>query len=222
MKATDFNKLTTSKLEKIPTPELKKLVSEQGQISNKRYYRIKGSSKTAKNAVRSVDATGGKFSVKGKNTTQELILEAKRIQRFNTAKTGTYKGAVESKKNYEKAYKGKTAKQVGKEAEKKYKREKMEEEKKKASAKGKKVSKTTRKKIEREARKKGKEAEKNYSKEAEDSLDRFEDDLNEEIDKMACGTNEIVFMNQATNMPRGMSKDDFDSINEMLGGSVFV
>lgn len=226
MKASDFNKMSGNQLARIPTPELKKLVSAQAQTANRRYQNIKSNPRTAKNAVRSVDKSGGRFSVKGKDNTQSLVLEAKRIQRFNKAKTGTVKGAIESKKAYEKAYKGKTAEQVGKEAEKKYKREHMEEARKAAAEKGKKVSKQTRKKIERESKKAGQRAASAYSEEAEQKRKEFDKDR-EDINKIASGLDAFdqynedlqndIFMHDAKDV-----QHEFEEINNELGWKAFV
>lgn len=182
MTSKDFNKLSSAKLAKMNFSELKKLVSEQGQQANKRYQRIKGNKKAAQNAVNQVSRSGGRFSVKGKNTHASLEREAKRIQSFNKSKTGTVKGAIEVKEASQIRAKGKTAKQAGLEKRKQYEKEEKEKARNEAKKKGKKLSKTKRKAIERKARKIGKEAEKEFAEEVDKSYESFKKKRKEKED----------------------------------------
>lgn len=192
MKSLDFNKLSTQDLQKLDNKQLKKLVSLEGQKSNKRYYRIKSNPELAQNAVNNVNKSGGRFSVKGKNTKAELLIEAKRIQRFNKSKTGSVSGARQSKLKYEKAYKGMTHKEVEKEETKRIVKEEKKKAQEEAKKKGKKLSKKKRKAIERKARKQAKQVAKKYAIEESENRENYAAKVNDEIDKLMCGIDEYM------------------------------
>lgn len=109
MKLSEFENLTYQQLNRMPVDQLKQLVSEQGKKLNKRVSRIRSSSQTSKTAVSEVMESGGKFGVRGltvtrpdgkidvRTTKMNLIREAKREQKFQKAKSGTYRGAVKEK-----------------------------------------------------------------------------------------------------------------------------
>lgn len=182
MNSADFNNLSSSQLERMSFSDLKKLVSEQGQIANKRFYRIKGNKKAAQHAVNQVSRSGGRFSVRGKNSHASLEREAKRIQLFNKSKTGTVKGAIKVKENAQIRAKGKTAKQAGLEKRKQYEKEEKEKARNEAKKKGRKLSKTKRKAIERKAREIGKKAEKEFAEEVDKSFEQFKEKRKEKED----------------------------------------
>lgn len=122
MTKNDFQKLSGLDFEKMSKADLSKLVSQQGKTANKRYERIKEDPESAKNAVSAIDRSGGKFSAKGKSKHQ-LIKEAKRIQGFNKAKTGTIQGARKVHEATQKQVTGKTGRQAQREAEAEAKQE---------------------------------------------------------------------------------------------------
>lgn len=174
MKSTEFNNMTEKQLEKLSFDDLKKLVSQQGKSANKRYYRIKSDPESAKYATAQVEKSGGSFGVTGKTSKASLLKEAKRIQNFNKAKSGTVSGARALKSEAEKRAVGKSAKQAEKEeskkAQKDYAKKEKEKARKEAEETGKKLSKTKRKQIEKEARKVGKEAGKKAKAEVEQKV----------------------------------------------------
>lgn len=97
MNMTEFNNLSFQDMNKMDFDTLKKLVSQKGKSANKRLDRISGASGVSKSAIREVQSSGGRFSVKGKDKIQ-LIGEAKRIQTFNRSKSGTVSGAKKTAK----------------------------------------------------------------------------------------------------------------------------
>lgn len=97
MNMTEFNNLSFQDMNKMDFDTLKKLVSQKGKSANKRLDRISGASGISKSAIREVQSSGGRFSVKGKDKIQ-LIGEAKRIQTFNRSKSGTVSGAKKTAK----------------------------------------------------------------------------------------------------------------------------
>lgn len=175
MKLSDFYTLTGDQLESMDVQSLKKLVSEQGQKLNKRISNIKGNPKANKGAVKSVESSGGRFGVSGKDTKRALILEAKREQRFMDKKTSTVKGAVKANQRSGKDITGMTSKQYAKkEASKKIKKEKEEEKKRIGNAsKKRKQSKSQKKKWDKKRRQYEKEAEKKYNKDIGDAWEQF-------------------------------------------------
>lgn len=175
MKSSDFNKMTGRKLNSLPDNELKSLVKSQANIANRRYQNIKSRTDTNKAGVRSVDKSGGRFSVAGKNRA-ELLVEAKRIQNFNKMKTGTVRGAVESQEKMEKSFRGTTHKEVAKKEAKEIAAERKREARKAAAAKGKKLSKKQRKSIERQARKEAKQKAKKFISDTEDKIKSFDEE----------------------------------------------
>lgn len=175
MKLSDFYTLTGDQLESMDVQSLKKLVSEQGQKLNKRISNIKGNPKANKAAVKSVEVSGGRFGVSGKDTKRALIAEAKREQRFMDKKTSTVKGAVKANQRSGKDVTGMTSKQYAKKkAAERIKKEKAEEVKRKGNAgKRRKQSKSQKRKWERKRREYEKEEEKKYNRFIGEAWDTF-------------------------------------------------
>lgn len=168
MKALEFNELTGQQLAKLDTAQLSKLVSAQAKTANKRYTRIKNDKTSSKDAVKRVEKSGGRFGAKGK-TKQQLIKEAKRIQRFNKAKTGTIKGARAVTAERQRQVTGKTATEKAKEAKEEAKEE-INRERKKA---GKSAKLTKKEKAKVEAA--GNRAKRKVEKETKQKVKEFED-----------------------------------------------
>lgn len=169
MKELEFNNLTGQQLAKLDQKTLSQLVSQQAKTANKRYTRIKNDKTSSKDAVRSVDRSGGRFGSKGKSKTQ-LIKEAKRIQRFNKSKTGTVKGARAVTAQRQRQVTGKT----GEEAKKKAKEEAKEEIKRKRKKEGKTAKLTKKEKAKVEAA--GNRARRKVEKETEKKVKEFKED----------------------------------------------
>lgn len=173
MKAVEFNKLTGKQLEKLDFKELSSLVSAQAKTSNKRLERIRADKTASKDAVRAVNRSGGKFKAKGKNKTQ-LIREAKRIQNFNKAKTGTVAGARAVTAKRQKQITGQTATEAGKEARKKAESEAKAEIKRKKGQTGKKtLTKKEREKVKAAGRKAERQKRKEVEKKVKETVDKF-------------------------------------------------
>lgn len=92
MNMTEFNNLSFADMDKMDFDSLKKLVSQKATSANKRLDRLSQKSGVSKSAIREVKSSGGRFGVAEKDKIQ-LIGEAKRIQTFNRAKSGTVAGA---------------------------------------------------------------------------------------------------------------------------------
>lgn len=174
MKLTAFNKLTEAQMEKMTINELKSLVSSHGKSANKRLYRIRSDKSSAQNAVRSVQRSGGSFGVAGKNTKEQLIKEAKRIQNFNRSKTGTVKGARSVKAEFQKRAKRVTAAQAERDYKKAYRRALEREVKKEARKHGIKINKKIRDLITAEVNKKSKEYRQRFERNVEDYYQQFQ------------------------------------------------
>lgn len=170
MKLAEFQNLTSEDLEKMDFKDLKHLVSEQGKKLNKRYDRIKSDVRSFHGATKNVSESGGRFGVHGATTKKELILEAKREQAFNKSKGSTVKEARAIKEDITKET-GKTAREYGKEKEKKKKQSLTRSAKKKN--KGKELSKSQKQRISREAKKAGIRAENNYNARIDSAWGKF-------------------------------------------------
>ncbi len=86
MKIDDIMKITPGQLRKMDRAKLADTVSILASAANKRLKRAEQAGvKTA--ATESVQRSGGKFSVKGKDVTQ-LVQEAQRATRFLNSATG--------------------------------------------------------------------------------------------------------------------------------------
>lgn len=154
LKASDFNKLTGVRLNKMSEADLRKLVSQQAKIANKRMQNIKSNVNASQQAVASAERSGGAFKASGKKGKSALVKEAKRIQNFNKAKTGTVKGAVEVKAKSERIATGQSAIEASKEAESNYKKSAKAELKKA----GKKLTKKRQETINKKAKQAGEKA----------------------------------------------------------------
>lgn len=168
MKALEFNELTGQQLAQLDRAQLSKLVSAQAKTANKRYTRIKNDKTSSKDAVKRVEKSGGRFGTKGK-TKQQLIKEAKRIQRFNKAKTGTIKGARAVTAERQRQVTGKTAAEKAKEAKEEAKKEIIRERKK--AGKSAKLTKKEKAKVEAA----GNRAKRKVEKETKQKVKEFED-----------------------------------------------
>lgn len=169
MTLSEFQTLTSDQLEKLAKDELKKLVSDQGKKLNKRISNIKGNPEANKSAVRSVESSGGRFGVSGKETKRALISEAMREQRFMNMKTSTVKGAIEVHRQSEKTVTGMTAEQYAKNAGKVWE----EAEKERRKQEGKKIAKRTQKAISKKRKSLEKEARKVFNKNIGEAWDQF-------------------------------------------------
>lgn len=169
MTLSDFQKLTSDQLEGLTKEELKNLVSSQGKKLNKRISNIKGNPESNKSAVRSVESSGGRFGVSGKDTKRALIAEAKREQRFMSMKTSTVKGAVEVHRQSEKAVSGITAEQHARDVGRAWE----ESEKERKRQQGKKITKRTEKSIKKKRKSLENEARKVFNKNIGDAWEQF-------------------------------------------------
>lgn len=92
MKWQDVASLTRSDLENLPMQDLRKYASQLNSAANKRGRNLeKNGLVTPATIVR--DNTGGKFSLRGKKSRDEVIEEMTRAKRFLRSPTSTVKGA---------------------------------------------------------------------------------------------------------------------------------
>lgn len=154
LKATEFNRLTGVQLNKMSEADLRSIVSQQAKVANKRMKNIKANVNASQQAVASAERSGGAFKVSGKKGKLALVKEAKRIQNFNKAKTGTVKGAIEVKAKSERIATGQSAIEASKEAESNYKRS----AKAKLKKSGKKLTKKRQESINKKAKQVGEKA----------------------------------------------------------------
>lgn len=175
MKLEDFAKLTTKQLSKMSVGDLRDLAKEQGKKLNKRLSNIRGNEDASKLAYNAVMESGGRFGVKRikkgtENEKKDIILEIKRQQRFQRAKSSTVKGAIEVNRNIQKAT-GMTAEESAKKAGAKFEKE----EKARLIAKNKKhkLTKAQAKRIKAERKKREQQAKKDYNKTVGDAWEVF-------------------------------------------------
>lgn len=117
-KLAERMELSTMDIMKMPEEKIREIVSESGQSLNRRVTNIRYNKEADKRAINKLERTGGRFSVKDKNTKYKLIAEFKREKEFYHSKQGTVKGAVETSRNLErKILGGKTAKEYAKQNE---------------------------------------------------------------------------------------------------------
>lgn len=175
MNLSDFAKLTTKELSKMNVTQLRDLAKEQGKKLNKRLSNIRGNQDASKLAYNAVMESGGKFGVKRikrgtENEKTDLLLEIKREQRFQNAKSSTVRGAIQVSKNIQKAT-GMTAEEHSKKVGAEY--EKQEKARLKAKNKKHKLTKAQIKRIKAERKKKELEAKKAYNKTVGEAWDVF-------------------------------------------------
>lgn len=83
----DIIDMNTSDLKGLSVGDIKKLTTKMGSAVNKRVKRSNEAGKTTP-AIRSLEKSGGKISVKGITTRAEAVKEFRRAQKFLTSKTG--------------------------------------------------------------------------------------------------------------------------------------
>lgn len=220
MTLAEFQKLTSQDLEKMSFKDLSKLVSEQGKKLNKRVARIEKDVRSFHGATKSVAESGGRFGVHGATDKKALILEAKREQGFNASKGSTMKEARRIKEDIFKEI-GKSAREHGKEAEKKTK-EKLTKERKPKTAKEKAD-------ITRQAKKAGQKAENEYNaridkawerfhkwKEKNPSLSYAKEKVKGQVNEYAYGDRQRMSYRAILNKGTEKEPDVFTSVNEQL------
>lgn len=208
MKSSEFNELSGLQLDKLSYKELSKLVSEQSKISNKRLTRIQSTKDAAKDAVKSVEKSGGRFHASGRNK-QQLVKEAKRIQRFNRAKTGTVKGAKAVTAQRQKQVTGESAEKAGRESAKQARKEKkkeIQEGRKKRGLDPKKLTKKEKAKIKAAGNKAYKSKVKEIEKKTDEKVKEFEEDRQQKQKKDRGG----YYYPEADGKGAGAEGDDVD------------
>lgn len=112
MKLSDLMKLSTSQLESMSVSDLRSSAKSAAQALNRRYVNIKYNARTSKQAVRYMEKTGGRFSLRGKSNKNALILEVKRMQTFFKKESSTVKGAREEQRKIENRLFGQDAEKI--------------------------------------------------------------------------------------------------------------
>lgn len=92
MRWQDVASLTRSDLENIPIADLRKYASQLNSAANKRGLNLdKNGLVTPATVIR--DNSGGKFSIRGKTSREEVMEEMARAKKFLRSSTSTVKGA---------------------------------------------------------------------------------------------------------------------------------
>lgn len=114
MNTLQFLSQSVSDLQAMNLSDLKKSVKQAANALNKRYQNVKYNRNASQRAVKYVERTGGRFSVRGKDK-NALIREVKRMQNFNRNKASRVSDAIREQKQIETKLFGKTAKDIARE-----------------------------------------------------------------------------------------------------------
>lgn len=90
MRWRDIASLTSSDLQSIPTADLRKYAAQLNSVANHRIDRFKRRGEETPATIRAEE--GGRFTIRGKQSREEVIEEMARAKRFLYSQTSTAKG----------------------------------------------------------------------------------------------------------------------------------